>query len=77
MKPDRITSHGARLSGQLCVRKLRLTVQRVVELADSDTGVPLSLGTAQQAIQVPRPDLGSSTGVSGEPETPVLLPAAP
>ena len=30
----------------------------VQRLADSDSGTPVSLGTAQQAIQVPRPDLG-------------------
>lgn len=33
MKLDRITSDPARLNGQPCVRDLRLTVRRVVELA--------------------------------------------
>lgn len=32
MKLDRITSDPARMSGQPCVRDLRLTVRRVVEL---------------------------------------------
>ena len=32
MKFDRITSHPARMNGQPCVRSLRLTVRRVVEL---------------------------------------------
>ena len=32
MKLDRITSNPARLSGQPCVRDLRLTVRRAVEL---------------------------------------------
>ena len=33
MKLDRITSAPARMGGQPCVRDLRLTVRRVVELA--------------------------------------------
>ena len=33
MTLDRITSNPARMSGQPCVRDLRLTVRRVVELA--------------------------------------------
>ena len=33
MKLDRITSNPARLGGQPCVRNLRLTVRRVVQLA--------------------------------------------
>jgi uncharacterized protein (DUF433 family) len=32
MKLDRITSNPARMNGQPCVRNLRLTVRRVVEL---------------------------------------------
>jgi uncharacterized protein (DUF433 family) len=32
MKFDRITSNPARMNGQPCVRNLRLTVRRVVEL---------------------------------------------
>ena len=32
MKLDRITSNPARMTGQPCVRDLRLTVRRVVEL---------------------------------------------
>ena len=32
MKLDRITSNPARMNGQPCVRDLRLTVRRVVEL---------------------------------------------
>ena len=32
VKLDRITSHPARMTGQPCVRDLRLTVRRVVEL---------------------------------------------
>ncbi len=32
MKLDRITNNPARMSGQPCVRDLRLTVRRVVEL---------------------------------------------
>ena len=33
MQLDRITSNPARMGGQPCVRNLRLTVRRVVELA--------------------------------------------
>jgi uncharacterized protein (DUF433 family) len=33
MQLDRITSNPARMNGQPCVRDLRLTVRRVVELA--------------------------------------------
>lgn len=33
MKFDRITTNPARMNGQVCVRNLRLTVRRVVELA--------------------------------------------
>ncbi len=29
---DRITSHSARMNGQPCIRNLRLTVQRVIQL---------------------------------------------
>lgn len=32
MKPDRITINPARMNGQPCIRDLRLTVRRVVEL---------------------------------------------
>lgn len=32
MKLDRITSHPGRMNGQPCVRDLRLTVRRVIEL---------------------------------------------
>ena len=32
IKLDRITSHPARLNGQPCIRNLRLTVRRVIEL---------------------------------------------
>jgi uncharacterized protein (DUF433 family) len=32
MKLDRITSNPARLNGQPCIRDLRLTVRRVIEL---------------------------------------------
>ena len=32
MKLDRITSHIGRMNGQPCIRDLRLTVRRVVEL---------------------------------------------
>lgn len=32
MKLDRITSNPARMNGQLCIRNLRLTVRRVIEL---------------------------------------------
>src|SRR4051794_32433274 len=40
---------------QAQAERIIATVQR---LAERDTGVPLSLGTAMEAIQVPRPDLG-------------------
>jgi uncharacterized protein (DUF433 family) len=33
MKFDRITSNPARMNGQLCIRNMRLTVRRVVEIA--------------------------------------------
>lgn len=32
MKLDRITSHPERMNGQPCIRNLRLTVRRVIEL---------------------------------------------
>jgi uncharacterized protein (DUF433 family) len=32
MGPDRITSHPKRMNGQPCIRNLRLTVRRVIEL---------------------------------------------
>ncbi|HAT12631.1 MAG TPA: hypothetical protein DD001_17340 [Microcoleaceae bacterium UBA10368] len=32
MKLDRITSHPGRMNGQPCVRNIRLTVRRVIEL---------------------------------------------
>jgi uncharacterized protein (DUF433 family) len=32
MKLDRITSHPNRMNGQPCIRNLRLTVRRVIEL---------------------------------------------
>ena len=32
MKLDRITSNQARMNGQPCIRNLRLTVRRVIEL---------------------------------------------
>jgi len=32
MKLDRITSHPGRMNGQPCVRNMRLTVRRVIEL---------------------------------------------
>lgn len=32
MKLDRITSNSARMNGQPCIRHLRLTVRRVIEL---------------------------------------------
>ena len=32
MKLDRITSHPSRMNGQPCVRNMRLTVRRVIEL---------------------------------------------
>jgi uncharacterized protein (DUF433 family) len=32
MKLDRITSNSARMNGQPCIRDLRLTVRRVIEL---------------------------------------------
>ena len=32
MKPDRITSNPNRMNGQPCIRNLRLTVRRVIEL---------------------------------------------
>ncbi|BAZ29388.1 hypothetical protein NIES4074_18330 [Cylindrospermum sp. NIES-4074] len=32
MKLDRITSNPARMNGQPCIRNLRLTVRRVIEL---------------------------------------------
>jgi uncharacterized protein (DUF433 family) len=32
MKLDRITSNAARLNGQPCIRNLRLTVRRVIEI---------------------------------------------
>jgi uncharacterized protein (DUF433 family) len=32
MKLDRITSHPSRMNGQPCIRNLRLTVRRVIEL---------------------------------------------
>lgn len=32
MKLDRITSNHARMNGQPCIRNLRLTVRRVIEL---------------------------------------------
>jgi uncharacterized protein (DUF433 family) len=32
IKLERITSHPARLNGQPCIRNLRLTVRRVIEL---------------------------------------------
>ena len=32
MKLDRITSHPKRMSGQPCIRNLRLTVRRVIDL---------------------------------------------
>ena len=34
LKLDRVTSNPARMNGQPCVRDLRLTVRRVVELVD-------------------------------------------
>ena len=33
MKLDRITSNPARMNGQPCIRNLRLTVRRVIELS--------------------------------------------
>ena len=32
MKLDRITSHPKRMNGQPCIRELRLTVRRVIDL---------------------------------------------
>ena len=32
MKLDRITSHPEKMNGQPCIRNLRLTVRRVIEL---------------------------------------------
>jgi len=40
---------------QAQAERIAAMVQR---LAERDAGVPLSLGTAAEAIQVPRPDLG-------------------
>ena len=40
---------------QAQAERIAAEVQR---LAERDAGVPLSLGTAMEAIQVPRPDLG-------------------
>ena len=34
MKLDRITMHPGRMNGQPCIRNLRLTVKRVIELLD-------------------------------------------
>ena len=33
IKPDRITYHPQRMNGQPCLRNLRLTVRRVIEIA--------------------------------------------
>lgn len=40
---------------EIQAERIAAAVQR---LADKDTGVPMSLGTAMEQIQVPRPDLG-------------------
>jgi uncharacterized protein (DUF433 family) len=49
MKFDRITSQSARLNGQPCIRDLRLTVRRVIEL--------LAIYPSRQELQQEFPEL--------------------